>query len=196
MKRTWGLIKENARSLFIAFLVVLVGVVVFNQMWGDPNLSYAMVAFGTLLLALVTAWSIDNRNQQEKRRMEEDKKIREEEKEYEFKRRCMDDIYEWAKMGATLLTEIQPSYDASQQRENLVSLAPLRAENNWMMNASRQFDEKQLPRIVDEAAENLKQYVEMLEKPTLGGADIHEQCRKSFVKLIEYIANLKVKVQI
>ena len=65
-----------------------------------------------------------------------------------------------------------------------------------MMNASRQFDEKQFPKIVDEAAENLKQYVEMLEKPVLGGQDMHERCRFSFVKVLEYVANLKVKFQL
>ena len=67
-----------------------------------------------------------------------------------------------------------------------------------MMNASRQFDDRNLPRRVDEAAENLKQYVEMMEGQHGGMSveDMHQRCRESFVKLLEHVANLKVKFQL
>ena len=117
-------------------------------------------------------------------------------RERDFKGRCMDDIHEWAQTGAAILTELYPSYDTSTQRENLTRLAPLRAVNNWMMNASPQFDDKQLPRLVDATAQNLKEYLEMLNRPGLGGQDIHERCRESFIKLLECVANLKVKFQL
>ncbi|MBA7471694.1 hypothetical protein ES703_102892 [subsurface metagenome] len=66
------------------------------------------------------------------------------------------------------------------------------------IDAVKAFDDINLPRRVDEAAENLKQYVEMMEGHH-GGIDVedmHQRCRESFVKLLENVANLKVKFQL
>lgn len=167
-------------------------------MWGDPALSTALVAVGTLLLALVTAIAIDESRQREKRHSEEERRIREEEREREFKRRCIDDIHDWAQNGVALLTELNASNFEHERNKILACLAPLRAVNNWMMNASRKFDERELPRRVDEAAQNLKEYVEDLKRYPSGGAGskLHERCQQSFVKVIEHVANLKAKLQL
>lgn len=71
MKKPWRYIKTHWRLLLLATSFSVVLVVFFNILWGDPNLAVAIVAFGTLMLALVTAVSIDNSRQQEKRRRKE-----------------------------------------------------------------------------------------------------------------------------
>lgn len=97
-----------------------------------------------------------------------------------------------------LFTELRPWHIPEEQRQNLIRLAPLRAMNNWVINASRRFDQRQLPKKVDEAAENLKEYVEMMEglRGDTSVEDMHDRCRQSFIKVLEHIADLKVKLEL
>ena len=94
--------------------------------------------------------------------------------------------------------ELRPWHIPEEQRQNLIRLVPLRAMNNWMMNASRIFDDRMLPRRVDEAAQSIKEYCEMMEGKHVGMGveDMHERCRKSFVNLLEYVADLKARLQL
>ena len=64
-------IKRNWRLLLVVTAFAVVAIVFFNILWGDPNLASAIVAFGTLTLALVTALHIANSNEQEKRHRKE-----------------------------------------------------------------------------------------------------------------------------
>jgi len=55
--------------LLFASIIIAIGILFFTQMRQDPNLAQASVALGTLILAIVTAFSIDANRRQEKRRM-------------------------------------------------------------------------------------------------------------------------------
>ena len=147
-----------------------------------------LLAFGAFISVGVTVWLEENRVRASNR-------VREEQTEHDFRRRCLSDIEDWAKEGASLFTKWALMDEPRQKSERL---APLKAMNNWAMNASREFDEKKLPRLVDKAAENLKQYTEWLEggRTIAEPIDFHEQCRQSFVGVLERIANLKVKLRL
>ena len=64
-------IKSPWRPSLIIIIGSIVGIVFIALLRKDPNLASALVAFGTLLLAIVTAMVIDNSRQQEKRRKKE-----------------------------------------------------------------------------------------------------------------------------
>ena len=64
-------IKSRWRLLLVVASFAVVAIVFFNILRGDPSLANAIVAFGTLTLALVTALHIMNSNEQEKRRRKE-----------------------------------------------------------------------------------------------------------------------------
>lgn len=64
-------IKSPWRPSLIIIVGSIVGIVFIALLRKDPNLASALVAFGTLLLAIVTAMVIDNSRQQEKRRKKE-----------------------------------------------------------------------------------------------------------------------------
>jgi hypothetical protein len=79
--KVWRFVKDHWRSLLAIVLVFIVCIVFINMLWGNPNLATAFVAFGTLLLVIVTAMTIDNIRAQEKRNRKE---------------RWLNEIIEWA----------------------------------------------------------------------------------------------------
>lgn len=97
-------IKRNWRTLLFGIIGGAVGVVFFNILWGDPNLAVAIVAFGTLMLALATALNIINSNEQEKRRREEELSKEKRDKD----ERLLNEIIEWVinvlKLNSDLLS--------------------------------------------------------------------------------------------
>ncbi len=72
MRKAIDKAKRNWKILLVVASFAVVAIVFFNILWGDPNLTNAIVAFGTLTLALVTALHIINSNEQEKRRREDE----------------------------------------------------------------------------------------------------------------------------
>jgi hypothetical protein len=179
-----------------AFGGILIVFSLFETLFNYPQYANSFSAFATFLLAIgtfvlvaVTIWLED-------RRTKENNRVRREQNDSDFKRRCMGDVQQWAKEGTSLFTKISLG---SKPSERLIHLAPLEAMNNWIMNASRQFgEEKDLVRLVDNAAENLKQYTAWLEgtRPVDKPIELHEQCRQSFVKVLERVAHLKVELQL
>ena len=74
-------IKRNWRTLLFSIIGGVVAVVFVEMLRGDVNLATAMVAFGTLILAIVTAMAIDSSRAMEKRNRKE---------------RLLNEIIEWA----------------------------------------------------------------------------------------------------
>lgn len=62
-------VKARWPFLLFALIITVIGIFFFTQMRRDPNLAQASVALGTLILAMVTAFSVDANRRQEKRRM-------------------------------------------------------------------------------------------------------------------------------
>jgi len=187
--------KKNSiwKQAFGAFLIMLslIETIFRYPQYADTHTAIAtfLLAIATFALVAVTIWLED-------RRVKENNRVRDEQSHTNFKRRCIGDVQQWAKEGISLFTTLALT---SPPSERLVNLAPLRAMNNWVMNASRQFgEEKDLCRLVDKAAENLKQYNEWLEgtRPIDDPIKLHEQCRQSFLKVLERVADLKVKLQL
>jgi uncharacterized membrane protein YfcA len=85
-------IKRNWRTLLFSIIGGVVGVVFVEMLREDVNLATAMVAFGTLILAIVTAMAIDSSRAIEKRRRQEElakeRRNRDE--------RLLNEIIEWA----------------------------------------------------------------------------------------------------
>lgn len=199
--KVWQQVKRRWRWYFSIFAITFVGVVFLNLLWGDPTLSTAMVAFGTLILAIVTAFSIDAAGRREKNRIAEDNRVHQEEIERDFKRRCLNDIQDWAAKGINVFVSWLVPIDQSEMKQIRPHLKSLSALNKWVMDASRTFaenDKKALLKKADEAAENLKQYCEVLEGKLSNEAmaQRHDQCLKSFTEVLERIADLKVKLRL
>ncbi len=75
-------IKNNWRTLLFSIIGGIVGIVFIEMLRGDVSLATAMVAFGTLILAVVTAMAIDSSRTMAKR---------------DRKERLLNEIIEWAK---------------------------------------------------------------------------------------------------
>ena len=179
---TWGKVILRAAPLLL--IIVLTSYFTGGGWSAIPS---ALVAWGTILLAYVAYMSIL-----------ENRRIRTQEREHDFKRRCLKDIQDWAEKGISFLMEL--GVPDIETRKSLTLLAPLRAMNKWMMDASRIFaedDKKALLKKVDEAAENLKQYCKVLERELSSeGIDWrHDHCITLFTEVLERIADLKVKLK-
>lgn len=74
-------IERNWRTLLFGIIGGIVGIVFLEMLQGDEKLATAFVAFGTLILAIVTAMTIDAGRAREKRDKEE---------------RLLNEIVEWA----------------------------------------------------------------------------------------------------
>lgn len=197
MKRIWQFFGVQM-GLILLWIVLVSSALFFFTLQNDPSLATATVAFGTLVLAIVMTVSIVEANGRERHRMEEDSRVRQEERELDFRRRCLNDIQNWAYEGISCLKEIKML--GLDRERSLRILAPLQARNKWVMDASREFaqeDEKRLLKKVDEAAENIKQCVEVFEGKLSGGDYMqrHEQCLTSMTGVLEGVANLKVIVR-
>lgn len=81
MERIWSNIKKRWLSLFLGLIFSIIFISFVYSVQRDPNLSQALVAFGTLILALVTSLTILNSREQEKR---------------DRKERLLNEIIEWA----------------------------------------------------------------------------------------------------
>jgi hypothetical protein len=212
MKKLLHLIEVIMGIYFGAFILIVI--TLYKPEW-TRNWLYTSNAFpqniqtiftvlaplATLMLAYAAFKTILSSNEREEQRRQEERRIREEERERDFKRRCLDDIQNWAEKGISFLTEGVSRYGFVKE-ESLKVLSPLRAMNKWVMDASRIFaedDKKALLKKVDEAAENLKQYCEVLKKGKLSSEGViqrYNQCLKSFTEVLERIADVKIKLKL
>ncbi len=184
------------RTVLASLGGVLVAIDLFLLLDYFPQYAGTFSTWATLLLAFGAFIAVAVTVSLEERRVRVSNRVREEQIERDFKGRCLSDIEHWAKEGASLFVKLAlPVRKPSDLSERL---APLRAVNNWVMNASREFDEPKLPRLVDTAAENLKQCTDWLEgdRSIENPVDLFEQCRHSLVKVLECIANLKVELRL
>lgn len=175
MKRLWNFVKSWWRLWLSAFLGTIVIAVVFNTMWGDPNLSYAMVAVGTLLLAIVTAAAIDSNRQIAKQRREEElaRERRERDKE------LLNDIIEWAidtvKIGTPAQSAIiiAPIHEESDRRLILNTLIGL--SNDFRVMIARSL---YVCRIGLAFGEELRSSIDKLDKNLREQTDLTARCLK------------------
>ena len=158
-------------------------------MWGDPNLSYAMVAIGTLLLAAVTAFSIDNTRQQEKRRIKEN---------------LLNEIIEWAtniakcesesEMTAIPASELRGVGKGTQEqivgyvhrveRANLMLRYQAADARSEYIKAIASKFEHNLHSAARQTANKLAKYITLLRK-NLEGQATEEECGKQWHSLIK-----------
>jgi len=120
------LIKIAIGILFVGIIVIVTD---FYLLWlpleHSPEypakvaaLFMAVTALVTLLLALTTVKATEQSNLREKRRREEDERIRNEERERDFKRRCISDIEDWAEKSIIFLN--QPETHFGHTTEQLI----------------------------------------------------------------------------
>jgi len=190
--------RKSAYGIAISFLLFTILVYAFRSCWFfRPLYEYIdywalpLSAAFMLVLAYMAYISIT-----------ENRRIREEEIDRDFKRRCLKDIQDWAEKGINVLVSwpVVP-IDRSEMRQMRPHLKPLSALNKWVMDASRIFaadDKKALLKKVDEAAENLKQYCEVSEgKLSIEGmAQRYDNCITLFTEVLERITDLKVKLRL
>jgi len=121
--------------------------VILTLMWApDPqgeywkNLPEALVAFGTLMLAIAAFWSIQNSNQIEKRRREKEN----EERRLQSNRRRIGDLERWTNEVIRIRVE---------------TMTPQGTDDEWQrLNASAQILASQCPYVESEAARLDQQY--------------------------------------
>jgi len=195
----YGIKRDRIRKLWMGVAIFILGL--FATITQFPQYAAGFSVLGTLVLAYFAFLSIKSGEEREKHRIEEDNRIREEEKERDFKRRCLNDIQNWTEKGINMFVSWLVPIDRSEMSQIRPHLKPLSALNKWMMDASRTLaedDKKALLKKVDEAAENLKQYCEVLEGKlsSEGMAQRHDQCLKSFTEVLERVADVKVKLKL
>ncbi len=81
MEKVWYYIRRHWLSLLLGVIFSVIFISFVYSVSRDPNLSQALVALGTLILALVTSLTIINSNEREKRQRKE---------------RLLNEIIEWA----------------------------------------------------------------------------------------------------
>ncbi len=192
-------IKSHWRLLLVVTVFAVVAIVFFNILWGDPNLASAIVAFGTLTLALVTGLHIVNSNEQEKHRRKE---------------RLLNEIIEWAievaKCGIERHTpelEVEDVGDdeafsfVSSQYNKLDILQLLRARSEY----TKEIAQKICPTLreaVNEVTNNLRNQLRILFGFKIDPNPIgiireviknNEQLYTSAVKVIQEAAKIKTK---
>jgi hypothetical protein len=201
MKIKWRVIRERWGPLIYGIALGILVAAVYRLLIGDPNFATGTMAFGTLILALVTFYSTIASNTREKNRLAEESRIRQEERERDFKRRVLADIQNWAGQGIETLANMLYTDGRNWTVEVYPQLKSLSAQNKWMMDASRIFaedDKKALVKKVDEVAEELKQFCQVLEGK-LPVSDIiqrRDRCLKSFTEVLERVADVKVKLHL
>jgi hypothetical protein len=92
MKKIWANVRKFWKQYLVPVLLTIIGIVFYLALEANSKAAEAIVAFGTLILALVTALSILNSNEQEKRHREEELARENREK----KERLLNEIIEWA----------------------------------------------------------------------------------------------------
>ena len=165
-RKIWDFIRRWWRLWLSAFLIAVTVGIVFNIMRGDPNLSYAIVALGTFLLAIVTAWSIEHSNRREKLRIEEDRRIREEDKDLDARTRALDEILHWAEEAYATLVTTTTGVDSlqSEQRLMIVKLASTAARVSLVREYCEWLGGEQLAGQVDATFKAFNSFVDVLNE--------------------------------
>lgn len=108
-------IKRNWRTLLFSIIGGVVAVVFVEMLRGDVNLATAMVAFGTLILAIVTAMAIDSSRAMEKRNRKE---------------RLLNEIIEWASGCMSCVFEInRPRIGEAKSTEQYINRMQMELED-------------------------------------------------------------------
>lgn len=204
MGRRWQSIKNRGLLLLFIAFVTVIGIVFFAILRTDPNLATATVAFGTLLLAIVTAISIDNSRAIARRRREEELQKEKRDKQEQL----LNEIIKWAidvhncSFGVTVT--IDPQLEAKKQSKLRVGNRVLRyqalsARAEYIEAIAKVFEQK-LPNAIslvtshlETVRETLMERLENFEdtdiKKTL--EDNEQLLRKSDLKLIKLTGNIK-----
>lgn len=134
----------------------------------------------------------------------QNRRIRDEDKQSDTKRRRLDDIRNWV-MEAIRFFAQQRSMQSKHELElQIADLEPIWAEKASVVRASSAFN-KNFQEAVKQTTKNLEEYFNLLnriimqlpqttEKSHVLG--LRETTRKSLVKLLEAVADLKVKLQL
>ena len=181
----------------IPLLIFILGISYVTSGFGFEGFTNALVAFGTLMLAWVAFLTIRNSNEREKRRREEDERIRNEEKESDFERRCLSDIEDWAEKSIIFLNRLEITRGGYTTKWHKSALQPFTLKSKWMMDASRVFaedDKKSLLKTVDKAVADLEEY--RTGKTVRDIIFKHEELVSSLNKVLACIADLKVKLKL
>ena len=151
----WGSIKKFWKQYLVFVLMFFLTIGFYLALEANPKTSEAIVAFGTMILALVTAISILNSNAQEKRRGEET--LARENRDR--KERLLNEIIEWAIDVSKTINEHMISMDLHPEKyKGLISficngIDQLITRGRYIYIISNIFSEK-LANLVNETNKN------------------------------------------
>lgn len=156
------LFKIRWRWYISVFFVTFLGAVIINMMLGDEKVSMALVAVGTLSLAIVTAASVDNSRQQEKRRIAEGLLKEIIEWAINIITSCFDDKTVLREMAR--ITDVRQSYRVyhSHIAEMKERFMGLRGRNKYISKIAEKF-EASLQEKVEKLITDLEAYIELLD---------------------------------
>lgn len=150
----------------IPLLIVILGITYLTSGFNAfPN---ALVAWGTLMLAIATFMLIRHSEKQEQRRREYEQQNRDEDKERDFRRRLIDDIFRWAHEATVSVNAIGGVKSQKDLRNILPSLGAALAyfrDAGLVIDTSKGFFSEAFTKLVFETLDNFKAYVGLL-KPT------------------------------
>jgi hypothetical protein len=194
MDRGW--FSRNWRPLLIVAVGLAIAIVFVKLLGECPNLATALVAFGTLVLAVVTAFSIDASDRRERNRIAEDNRVRQEEREHDFRRRSIDGIIDWALKLTDPRFKIPDVVTAKKYWTTMTELEQLATRNIWIDNVAGVFGNDFLSTAC-KTTQNLDNYVSTLHKwfskeVKLGKvSEAHRALENSLEELLEFAFVIK-----
>ena len=161
-------------------------------------------AAATVTLAIAAFWAVRQGGERTSIVIDENRRIRAEERESDFKRRCLDDIHEWVLKAIGFFSQERSMQTKHELELQIADLEPVWAEKASIVRASSAFN-THFQEAVEEATKNVGEYFNsltriMMHMPMITEKDValalRETTRKSLVKVLESAAELKVKLQL
>lgn len=154
----------------IPLLIVILGIAYLTS--GFSAFPSALVAWGTLMLAFATFMLIRHSEKQEQRRREYEQQNRDEDKERDFRRRLLDDVFRWAHEATVSINAIRVVKSQKDLRNilpNLEAALMYFRDAGIAIDTSKDFFGEAFIKLVYETLDNFKAYVDLLEqtKPKL-----------------------------
>lgn len=149
----------------IPLLIVILGIAYLTS--GFSAFPSALVAWGTLMLAVATFMLIRHSEKQEQRRREYEQQNRDEDKERDFRRRLLDDVFRWAHEATVSINAIRVVKSQKDLRNilpNLQAALTYFRDAGIAIDTSKDFFGEAFIKLVYETLDNFKAYVDLLEE--------------------------------
>lgn len=203
----WQLIKDKWYLVFFFAYVTFSGIVLFALLRADPKLATATVAFGTLVLAIVTVISIENSRAIARKRREEEL----EKEKRDRQEKLLNEIIEWAEnvincgFGSLTITATAVGGESKEllalQGNKLLAYQSIDLRSKYITKTTEVFGKdlrtavleviSHLDKVRNALVKRIKKFEDKESTETL--AKYEHELRKSAINLIELTTDIKIR---